>query len=153
MLEKRPLFRNDGLNKIEKIIHRSNKRRSVSCRNFANRYRDGKLSIILPFTVAGSGQHYASLFQREDAVRDKILFVHHRSDGKPEVRKVIATPRKIVGDVAKGRRNDGPVLVDIVKFVEVPKGPIPSSVWLGFADDIFSLLADARYWSARFRES
>lgn len=127
---------------------------------FAERYLKAELHFLIHFRIGGVDEECVAYLQRELSVSRFEMGVDrfhlgdnrtHRvqmSEGVGECGGGVSTQVHTEDGCPYGRYKA--VFVDVVKLVEMPERVIPTLVWFGRVDRIYSILPHSLYFSRTF---
>lgn len=160
MSEQRREIGNDVVNKIRHTINRFENRMTLDNPRFVERYLEMDAILLIQFTVGPPMTEWVAYLQRKifdghecttDAStdRDREWFGTVTSGPyRPHHFQVLGT--HVTKSIA-ACRDQQTVLVDNVKFVQVPERVIPTFVWFDRPDRLYSVLPRALYFSLNGR--
>jgi hypothetical protein len=147
---------------IRKMLDRFQERLTLSNPRLIERYRKSELHILIEIKMLGTDRQYVACFQGintglggsdHDLVRGSKHGVEHLL-GQLSFQVGHVVPHRgaevQVIEPASSNCDQQPMLIDIVKAIEGPQlMPLPSLVWLGSAESIYSILPQGLYYSGK----
>jgi len=113
----------------DELVKRWNERLTLDSPFMKERFERGGIHIILHVLLKGTGERWGLCFE-SSRLQEKSLV-------------------KPLGDIdcILPNRQNGPVLVDNVQFVDSPKNCVPAVVWFQAIDQFYRFWPDALYFS------
>lgn len=137
-----------ALAQIGQLVEDANNRLTFDRLNLAERYIKSQVNIAIKCEIARNGHHYRAFIERAP-VAPCVELKRSTYQGPHVVRRLepLARYGGANPSVSGAYRDDFPVLVNDIEFVESPKKIIPSFVWLELLDHIPGIGTELLYFS------
>jgi hypothetical protein len=132
-------------NKIRDSIQHWQERLALENPHLVERYKEGKLHVLLKFSAGVIPKEYVIVFHGESHITDKeIPRIHGRSLWEHFWIKHL----EVDSQIASGNSDWEPMLIDDAQAVQAPENiPLASFIWLDSAYRIYSVLPHSLYLS------